>query len=350
MNIRFPAVVAVAVLVAAGAAYLTLARTESEASSQSTDDAYVQADLTAVAAQVPGVIAEVAVQDNQPVQAGQLLLRLDDRDLKVALAQAKARVASAQAGLDALQAQIKRHRSEVQAAQATLAADNANLALALANRNRFASMAQDGSGTQQSQQQSDAQWLVARAALQRNEAALQAAQQQLGVLLAERDRASANLAGANAEQAGAELRLSYTRVTAPVSGVVAARTARLGGYLQVGQPVVTLVPLTGVYVEARFRETQWARIHEGQPVTLAVDALPGVTLQGHVASLAPASGASLSAVAARNATGNFTKIVQRLPVRIALEPGQAALAQLRVGMSVQPQIDVTQIAEAKQPQ
>ena len=328
------------------AAYVTLGRAESEDSSQVTDDAYVQADLTAVAAQVSGVVAEVAVQDNQPVQAGQLLLRLDDRDLKVAQSMAQARVATAQAGLDALEAQIKRHRSDVQAAQAALSADSAQVALAQANRSRFANMAQDGSGTQQAQQQADAQWQVARANQQRNEAQLQAAQQQLGVLQAERERAQAALAGARAELSGADLRLSYARVIAPVAGVVAARTARLGGYLQVGQPAVTLVPDTGLYVEARYRETQLSRIREGQPVTLTVDALPGVTLQGHVASLAPASGVSLSATAARNATGNFTKIVQRLPVRIALDPGQDGLAQLRVGMSVQPEIDVTQVAQA----
>ncbi|WP_290874265.1 HlyD family secretion protein [Aquabacterium sp.] len=345
-RLGFPLLAIVAVLVAAGAAYATWGRPESESTSQATDDARIQADLTVMASQVPGVIAEVAVQDNQSVQAGQLLWRLDDRDLKVAVRQADARVASARAGLGALEAQILRHASEVQAAQATLTADQANLTLAQTNRQRFGGMAQDGSGTLQAQQQSDVQWQVARAALQRDEAVLESAKKQLGVLQAERERAQATLASAEAERQGAELRLSYARVTAPVPGVVASRSARVGSYVQVGQPAVTLVPSQGLYVDAHFRETQLAHIREGQAVTLTVDALPGVKLKGHVASLAPASGASLSPMGAQNATGNFTKIVQRLPVRIELDADQEALARLRVGMSVQPHIDVAAAAQA----
>jgi len=348
MSIRlsFPIVVGGVVVLAAAAAYATLNQPESEAAQQATDDAYVQADLTAMAPQVAGVIAEVPVQDNQAVQAGQLLVRLDDRDLRVALDAAKAQVASAQASLEVLEAQIQRQNSEVQQVQANLSADEATLQLAQANRSRFTQMAQDGSGTEQARQQAEAQWQQASAARLRNQAAVASAQAQLGVLKAEHKRAQAALASAQAAQAGAELKLSYTLVKAPVAGVVAAHHARVGSYAQTGQPLLTLVPKDALYVEAHFRETQLARIQVGQAVSLRVDALPGVLLRAHVASLGPASGVSLSPLPAHNATGNFTKIVQRLPVRIELEPGQDVARQLRVGMSVRPQIE-TLAAPAK---
>ncbi|MDR2690412.1 MAG: HlyD family secretion protein [Azoarcus sp.] len=154
-----------------------------------------------------------------------------------------------------------------------------------------------------------------------------------------------SLLAAQAEKAAADLNFSYARITAPISGVVAQKKARVGGYARVGEPLLTLVPLEAIYVEAHFRETQLARVRVGQPVDITLDALPGAHLKGRVESLAPASGVSFSPIPPHNATGNFTKITQRLPVRIRLEPGQEAARHLRVGMSARPVVRVGQRAE-----
>ncbi|WP_275627535.1 HlyD family secretion protein [Pseudomonas sp. 273] len=330
-------VIAAATLVGA---FLILNRSESSASEQSTDDAYVQADFTVIVPQVAGVITQVAVVDHQEVQAGAPLVSIDERDLSIAVDNAKAHVASAQAAIDSLQAQIARQRSIIEQAHAAVVATGANLKLAEANRSRFTNLARDGSGTVQAQQQAEAQWDIQRAAHERDRAGLHSAEQQTAILRADLEKARAALLAAQAEKAAADLNLSYARVTAPVGGIVAQRKARVGGYARVGEPLLTLVPLDAVYVEANFRETQLARVRVGQPVEIAVDALPGVQIKGRVQSLGPASGVSFSSVPPHNATGNFTKIVQRLPVRIHLEPGQEDVRQLRVGMSVRPVINV----------
>jgi membrane fusion protein (multidrug efflux system) len=321
-------------------AFLALNRDESAARTQSTDDAYVQADLTVLSPQVAGVVARLDVAENQSVRAGTPLLQIDDRDLRVAVDGARAGVAAAQAGLASLQAQIARQDSARGQARAALAADDANIVLATANAGRYARLARDEAGTLQAQQQAEAQLGVQRAGRERDVAGLSSVAQQTGVLRAELGRAQAELQRARATLAAAELNLSHARLLAPVAGVVTQRVAHVGAYVSPGKPVLTLVPLDAIYIDANFRETQLARVRVGLPVSITVDALPGVHLLGHVASLAPASGASLSAVAPHNATGNFTKIVQRLPVRISLDPGQAALAALRVGMSVRTEVTV----------
>ena len=180
----------------------------------------------------------------------------------------------------------------------------------------------------QAQQQADAQWQSQQANLARDQAAVLAVSQQTTVLKAELEKAQAALLTAQAEQARVELDLSRTHVTAPASGIVTQRTVRVGQLAQPGKPVLTVVPVQALYVEANFRETQLANVKVGQPVQIKVDALPGKTLQGKVASLGPASGVSLSGMPAHNATGNFTKIVQRLPIRIELDPGQTAASQI----------------------
>ncbi|MHA6890431.1 HlyD family secretion protein [Ralstonia pseudosolanacearum] len=337
---RFRAFTGLTVAAALAGAFLILNRPESEASEQSTDDAYVQADSTVIVSQVAGTITRVEVADHQEVQAGAPLASIDERDLRIAADNAKAHIASAQATIDGLQAQIARQQSTIEQARAAVAATGANLKLAEANRNRFANLARDGSGTVQAQQQADAQWDIQRAARERDLAGLHSAEQQTAILRADLEKARASLLSAQAEQATADLNLSYARVIAPVSGVVAQRSARVGGYARVGQPLLTLVPLDAVYVEANFRETQLAHVRVGQPATITVDALPNVRLKGRVESLGPASGVSFSTTPPHNATGNFTKIVQRLPVRIRIEPGQEDARLLRVGMSVRPSIDV----------
>lgn len=326
---RFRVIAGIVIAAVLAAAWLILDRPESGAARQGTDDAYVQADATVVAPQVAGLISRVAVADNQEVRAGAPLVELDDRALRIAVANAQAAIAS-------LQAQIERQGSAVAQARASAEASAANLALAEANRRRFANLARDGSGTEQAHQQAETEWAVQRAALARDQVSVRAAEQQTTILQAELEKA-------RAAKAAADLDLSYARVSAPVSGVVAQRSARVGGYARVGEPLLALVPLDAVYVEANYRETQLARVRVGQPVDIAVDALPGVHLKGQVESLGPASGVSFSPVPPHNATGNFTKIVQRLPVRIRLVPGQDAIHRLRVGMSVRPTIDVAAV-------
>ena len=319
---------------------LYLNRPESSASTQSTDDAYVHADFTTVAPQVSGTVAEVLIDDNQPVKKGELLAIIDDRDFVAALNAAKAQVASAQASIASLEAHLIQQQTAIRQAQAAVAADDAALKLARVNQARYRNLATDGSGTVQAQQQAEAQLSIQLARGEKSQAGLQAARQQVDILNADLEKARATLAHAQAAQATAELKLSYTRITAPISGTIGQKSVRIGAFVNAGKPLLAIVPLDAVYVTANFRETQLARVQTGQAVDIEVDALPGEALKGTVDSLGPASGASYSAVAPHNATGNFTKIVQRLPVRIRIDPDQTAAAKLRVGMSVTPSIRI----------
>ncbi len=349
-KLTFPLIVGVAVVALAAGATWILNRPESGANEQATDDAYVRADFTVIAPQVPGAIREVAIEDHENVKAGQLLVQIDDRDLRIGLDDAKARQAGADATIAGLTAQIARQRSVIEQARAAVEADDATLKLAETDLGRFTNLAQDGSGTLQAQQRAATQLDVQRATRTRDLATEEAARQQLQMLQADVDKARAEALVATARVADAELKLDHTRVVAPADGVVDQRSARVGGYVRVGEPLLTLVPLDALYIEANFRETQLARVQPGQRVRLKVDALPGVTLKGRVESVAPASGVSFSAVAPHNATGNFTKIVQRLPVRIALEPSQQDALRLRVGMSVRTEIDTDlAVADARAP-
>ncbi|WP_448649253.1 HlyD family secretion protein [Pseudomonas corrugata] len=317
-----------------------LNRSESSASTQSTDDAYVHADFTTVAPQVSGTVETVLVEDNQPVRRGDLLAVIDDRDFVANVNVAKAQVASAQAGVAGLEAHLIQQQTVIRQAQAAVAADAAALKLAKVNHARYRNLAADGSGTVQAQQQAEAQLSVQQAGLEKSQAGLQAARQQVDILKADLEQARASLAHAQATQAIAELKLSYTRITAPISGTIGEKSMRVGAFVNAGKPLLAIVPLDAVYITANFRETQLARVQTGQAVDIEVDALPGETLTGTVQSLGPASGVSYSAIAPHNATGNFTKIVQRLPVRIRIEPDQPATAKLRVGMSVTPHIRI----------
>jgi membrane fusion protein, multidrug efflux system len=325
--------------VAVGGAYY-LNRHESSASTQTTDDAYVHADFTTVAPQVSGNVSRVLIEDNQIVKAGDLLVKIDERDFVVAVEAAKAQVASTEANITSLQAQLVRQESTIHQAQAVVAADEANLKLAQENQKRYRNLASDGSGTVQALQQAEAQLGTQQAGLEKNRAGLLAARQQVDILKADLEKAKAALAQAKAGQEAAELKLSYTRIMAPFDGTIGQKSVRVGGFVNAGKPLLAVVPLDAVYITANFRETQLAHVRPGQVVEVKIDALPGETLQGKVESLSPASGVSYSPVAPHNATGNFTKIVQRLPVRISINPNQAATTKLRVGMSVMPTISI----------
>lgn len=331
---------AVLLLAVAIGGVLYLNRPESGGSTQSTDDAYVQADFTTVAPQVSGTVDRVLIEDNQPVKEGDLLATIDDRDFVVAVTAAKAQVASAQASIASLEAHVVQQETAIRQARAAVAADEAALELARANHARYRNLANDGSGTVQALQQAEAQLSIQLASREKNLAGLQVARQQVDILRADLEKARAALVHAQAAQAAAELKLSYTRITAPIGGTIGQKSVRVGAFVNAGKPLLAIVPLDAVYITANFRETQLARVQAGQAVDIEVDALPGAALKGAVESLGPASGASYSAVAPHNATGNFTKIVQRLPVRIRIDPGQPAAAKLRVGMSVTPKIRI----------
>ncbi|WP_210644633.1 HlyD family secretion protein [Pseudomonas sp. Tri1] len=333
-------IISAVLLAAAIGAVLYFNRPESSAAIQSTDDAYVHADFTTVAPQVSGTVEKVLIEDNQPVKKGDLLATIDDRDFVAAVNAAKAQVASARASIASLQAHLIQQETAIRQAQAAVAADEAAVKLAKANHARYRNLATDGSGTVQAQQQAEAQLSVQLASQDKSQAGLQAARQQVDILKADLEKAKAAQAHAQAVQAIAELKLSYTRITAPISGTIGQKSVRVGAFVNAGKPLLAIVPLDAVYITANFRETQLARVETGQVVDIEVDALPGEVLEGTVQSLGPASGVSYSAVAPHNATGNFTKIVQRLPVRIRIDPDQPVAAKLRVGMSVTPRIRI----------
>jgi len=303
----------------------------------STDDAYVKADNTTIAPKVSGYLAEVLVGDNERVKAGQVLARIDDRDFKVALDQAKADVAAAQATVASKQAQLEVQQAVIEAAKATVEVDNANKTFTRQENKRYTDLAATGFGSVQNAQNAQARDASAEATIQRDTANLASALKHVDLLRAELGQAVAASARAAALQRQAELNLGYTTITAPIDGVVGNRTLRTGQFVQAGTQLMSLVPASGAYVIANFKETQLTDVHEGQAVEIAVDMFPGKKVHGHVDSLAPASGQEFALLPPDNATGNFTKVVQRIPVKIALEGG--APIELRPGMSVIPTIE-----------
>jgi membrane fusion protein, multidrug efflux system len=305
----------------------------------STDDAYVQADSTIVASRVSGYVSAVLVEDDQPVRAGEVLARIDDREFRAVLDQARADAQAAQAEVDDLQAQLAQQDALIARARANETASAAALELAGLNQVRYRNMAGIGFGSQQQSQEADAQERERSADLARDHAALTMAQQQVHVLRAKLAQAQALEDRSQAIVRRAALDLGYTTIIAPIDGVVGARTVRLGQYVQGGTQLTALVPLREVYVTANFKETQLTRVRPGEPVRLRVDTFPGQSLHGCVDSLAPASGLEFSLLPPDNATGNFTKIVQRIPVKIALDSRQKLIGSLRPGMSVEASID-----------
>jgi len=274
----------------------------------STDDAYVKADNTTIAPKVSGYLTQVLVGDNEQVKAGQVLAQIDDRDFKVALDQAKADVAAAQATIVSKHAQLDVQQAVITAAKATVEVDTATKTFAGQENKRYTDLAATGYGSVQNAQ------------------------------------AVAASARAAAIQRQAELNLGYTTITAPIDGVVGNRTLRTGQFVQAGTQLMSLVPATGAYIIANFKETQLTDVHQGQKVDVAVDMFPGKIVHGHVDSLAPASGQEFALLPPDNATGNFTKVVQRIPVKIALDSG--APIALRPGMSVIPTVETRTRAHA----
>jgi membrane fusion protein, multidrug efflux system len=278
------------------------------------------------------------VADNEPVKAGQLLARIDDRDFRTALKQAQADVAASEAAVKNLNAQIELQEPLIQQQAADVDATEANLKFAQQERTRYDDLMKSGSGTVQRAQQTDAALRAQTAQLLQGKAGLAAANKKIEVLSTERTQAVAQLDHARAVEQQAALNLSYTQITAAVEGTVGARTLRVGQYVQAGTQLMAVVPLDAVYVVANFKETQLTYVRNGQPVELYVDSFQSTRLKGHVDSLAPASGLEFALLPPDNATGNFTKIVQRVPVKIVLDdPSLRGL--LRPGMSAVPTVN-----------
>ena len=336
--IKRAALVLALALGAAGAAdfgygYLTTGRYL-----ESTDDAYVKADSTIVSPKVSGYLAEVLVGDNQPVRAGQVLARIDDRDFRTALNQARADVAGAEAAVRNLDAQIALQQPIIAQETADVAAAEANLQFAREEQARYDGLMKSGSGTIQRAQQTDAALREKLAQLQHGKSGILAAERKVDVLTTDRAKAVAQLDRARALEAQAALNLSYTEISAPVDGTIGARSLRVGQFVQAGTQLMAVVPLDAVYVVANFKETQLTHVRNGQPVEIRIDSFHDTRLRGHVDSLSPASGLEFALLPPDNATGNFTKIVQRIPVKIVLDDHRLT-GLLRPGMSAEPVIN-----------
>jgi membrane fusion protein (multidrug efflux system) len=306
---------------------------------ESTDDAYVQADSTTVDPKVSGYIAQVLVADNQPVKAGQVLARIDDRDLQTALREASASVAAATALVANLGAQLTAQDYTIHEAQADLQVAQTAAALAQRNDGRRREMAKVGFGSEEQSDDAATDFQRKTAGVSRAQAALASARQQVEVLQTQRQLAEAQRLRAVANRYQAELNVSYATISAAIDGTVGARTLRVGQFVQAGTQLMEIVPLRDTYVVANFKETQLTRMYPRQAVHLSVDAFPGESLTGHVDSLAPASGLEFALLPPDNATGNFTKIVQRVPIKVVLEEPRQLVGRLRPGMSVDVAVD-----------
>jgi membrane fusion protein, multidrug efflux system len=304
----------------------------------STDDAYLQADSVIISPKISGYISEVAVQDNQSVKSGQVLARIDDRDYRTALAVAQANVEAEQAAVDSLTRQVDQQSLTVAEARANVDADQARMTFAQQDYQRYLSLSKTGASTIQDAQRATASIRERKAILDHDTAAAGAADQQIGVLDAQLKRAKALLLQQNANLLQAELNVGYATIVAPVDGTIGARTLRVGQYVQAGTQLMAVVPLHAVYVVANYKETQLTNVKAGQKVDIEVDTFPDAVVHGVVDSIAPASGQEFSLLPPDNATGNFTKIVQRVPVKIMIDPKEPLIGRLRPGMSVEPTI------------
>jgi len=306
---------------------------------ESTDDAYVGGDVTVIAPKVAGFIAKLAVVDNQRVHAGDLLVKLDDRDYIAALAKANAAVAIQQAGLTNLDASRHLQEAVVAQAQATITADDAEIVRTRDDQLRFTQLLGYSAVSVQESQRADAAYKEAMAVGEKSRAALAAVQRQLEVIDTQKLQVQAALEQAAAERDLAQLNVGYTELRAPIDGTVGNRSAQVGSYAQVGSQLISLIPAHGLWVDANFKEDQLAHIRPGSPVTVKIDSIHGEKFQGHVVSISPATGAKFSVLPPENATGNFTKIVQRVTVRIAFDDEADAHGQLRPGLSVTAKVD-----------
>jgi membrane fusion protein, multidrug efflux system len=299
-----------------------------------TDDAYVMVHYATIAPRISGRVATVPVDDDDVVKTGQVLATLDPRDQETALASAEAAVARDRSLFNEISANLSRQPSIIEEQQAAVASARARLVFAQADARRYGNLATTGAGTMREHQQADSSLQQGQASLDSAEASLDAARRQLDVLKAQRSAAEAVVRADEAQLEQAKLNLSYTQIRAPIDGMVGERSVQVGNYVSPGTTLMTVVPLDQVYIEANYREVALLHVRGGQPVTIHVDAY-NIELKGTVDGVPPATGATFAPIAPNNATGNFTKIVQRLPVKIVVTPGQPLAKLLRVGLSVE---------------
>jgi membrane fusion protein (multidrug efflux system) len=306
---------------------------------QSTDDAYVQSDITVISPKVEGYIKEVRVDENQEVAAGQVLIVVDDRDFAAKTAQAEAVVATQEAIVATYASRLQSQQAMIAQAAATVQSADADFYRAQLDYKRYTALVTSDFASRQRFETADADSRKAEAALGKARAALVAEQSQLAVLGSQKREEEARLLQARAGLQLAKSDLDNTVIRAPVGGIAGNRAGRVGQYVKPGTQLLSLVPLPYVYVTANFKETQLTHMRPGQSAEISVDAYPDRPLTGRIESFAPASGAEFSLLPPDNATGNFTKIVQRVPVRIAL-PAEGPLARLlRPGLSVTVTVD-----------
>jgi membrane fusion protein, multidrug efflux system len=305
---------------------------------QTTNDAYVRADTTRLSSRVAGEVLKVAVNDFQRVKVGDLLVQIDPADYEAQVAQAEAGVAAAQAAFDNLANQIELQYATIAQGEAQQVSAQAQEVEARQEQERQQSLTQTEAGTRQKLEQATAGYARAQADVQASRAVIAAERHQLEVLNGTKKQRAADIEAAKATLAAAKLRLGYTRIVAPFDGIVGERQVQPGDYVNIGSNLINVVPLPDVYVIANYKETQLTRVKPGQPVDVTVDTFPNERLHGRVERIAPASGSQFALLPPDNATGNFTKVVQRIPVRIALDKGQQLLERLLPGMSVETRI------------
>ena len=308
---------------------------------EKTDNAFVQADKIVVAPQIEGYVSEVLVGDNQPVEAGQVVVRLDAASIRAQLAQAEAQARALDAAVRGVDDKSALARATIAEKAAGVQSARAQASLAAAERNRYDELAQRGWASPQKLQTVRAGFDQASAAVDQATATLEAERRSGESLGSARAQSKATADAARAAVDLARIELARTELRAPVAGVVGARSVRIGQYVRPGLNLMSIVPVGDSYVIANFKETQLARLRIGQPVTIRADAFGGEEIKGRVQSFAPATGAEFAMIPVENAVGNFTKITQRVPVRIAVDRGAALADALRPGLSVEVKVDVT---------
>jgi membrane fusion protein (multidrug efflux system) len=306
----------------------------------STQDAYVQADIAAIVTKLPGYVSSIKVQDNQTVKAGEVLLELDPADLRPKVDLASAVLESRKAAITNLEAKLKLQQSVIKQAEAGLSSARSDADRARSDAERYKALSEKGVVSKQRYETAHSDISRADAAVLKTQAAVQAERDQVGVLDSTRAQAVADVKQAEAQLAQANADFANATIRAPFDGIVGNRTVQTGQYVRAGLQVMAVVPLPAVYVVANFKETQIQGMTIGQHVDVAIDALSGRVYKGDIESFAPASGALFSLLPPENATGNFTKIVQRMPVRIKLNGNADDLALLKAGMSVSVTVDL----------
>jgi len=333
---RLPLIVSivVAIALAVGGTFWWIGKQNWE----KTDNAFIEADTVLVAPRISGQVVEVLVQDNQHVEAGQILARLDDADARAALAEAEANLAALVAAVGNVEAQMEQQQAAIAARAAAVDQTRAQASLAQKEVSRYGQLAEQGWVSSQRMDTQRAQADTARASVAQAQAAYSAEQRSLGVLNSSRAQSAAAVEKASAAVEQARLTLERTIIRAPIAGEVGARSVRVGQVVTANSHLLSIVPTSDTFVVANFKETQLGKMKLGQRVVIKTDAYPDLKITGHIDSFAPATGSQFALIPVENATGNFTKVTQRVPVRIAID--DAAKLGLRAGLSVHVSVDL----------